>query len=80
MVSAELLLFVDVEATGVPGPEVLETLFPRALLLELPLPAEFPPLPGDPPPAVADIAETEVLLVKVWVRVHGQLVIVKVVG
>ena len=96
MVPAELPALVAVEATGAAGleafsPEVLEPLLPGALLPdpllpeppllpEAPLPPEFPPLLGDPPLVVAEVAGTEVLLVKVWVRVHGQLVIVKVVG
>jgi hypothetical protein len=93
MVPAELPALVAVEAVGLEAfsPEVLEPLLPGALLLDLllpeppllpeaPLPPEFPPLLGDPPLVVTEVAGTEVLLVKVWVRVHGQLVIVKVVG
>jgi hypothetical protein len=83
MVPAELPALVAVEATGAAGLEAFspDPLLPEPLLLpEAPLPPEFPPVLGDPPLVVAEVAGTEVLLVKVWVRVHGQLVIVKVVG
>jgi hypothetical protein len=64
-----------------PDPLLTDPLIPEPPLLpEPPLPPEFPPLLGDPPLVVAEVIGTEVLLVKVWVRVHGQLVIVKVVG
>jgi hypothetical protein len=77
------------------SPEVLEPLSPEAvpqdpllpeppLPTEAPLPQEFSSLLGDPPlagdPTLLEIVGTGVMPVKTWVRVQGQLVMVKVVG